>query len=75
MGDFFGRAHAGAIVGSIFALAGCMAAWGPLAAGAAHDVTGSYRAAFLIAAGLNLVAVALLSGCRPPRRTLAAAAA
>lgn len=75
VGDFFGRAHAGAIVGSIFALAGCMAAWGPLAAGAVHDATGSYRAAFLIAAGLNLAAVALLAACRPPRRTLAAAAA
>ena len=75
VGDFFGRAHAGAIVGSIFALAGCMAAWGPLAAGAVHDATGSYRAAFLVAAGLNLAAVALLATCRPPRWRHAAAAA
>jgi MFS transporter, OFA family, oxalate/formate antiporter len=74
VGDFFGRAHAGAIVGSIFALAGSMAAWGPLAAGAAFDVTGSYRVAFLVSAALNLVAAALVAGWRPPRRTPAAAA-
>jgi MFS family permease len=75
VGDFFGRAHAGAIVGCLFALAGCMAAWGPVVAGAAYDTTGSYRAAFLLSAGLNLVAVALLAACRPPRRAFAAAAA
>jgi MFS family permease len=74
VGDFFGRAHAGAIVGCLFALAGCMAAWGPVVAGAAYDTTGSYRAAFLLSAGLNLVAVALLATCRPPRRAFATAA-
>jgi hypothetical protein len=31
--------------------------------------------AFLIAAALNLLAVALLAACRPPRRTFAGAAA
>jgi MFS transporter, OFA family, oxalate/formate antiporter len=75
VGDFFGRAHAGSIVGSLFALAGCMAAWGPLLAGATYDATGSYRVAFLISAGLNVVAVGLLTACRPPRRVLSAAAA
>lgn len=75
VGDFFGRAHAGSIVGSLFALAGCMAAGGPVLAGAIHDATGSYRVAFLISAGLNGVAVALLAACRPPRRAVAAAAA
>jgi MFS transporter, OFA family, oxalate/formate antiporter len=75
VGDFFGRAHAGAIVGGLFALAGCTAAGGPVVAGATHDATGSYRAAFLISAGLNVVAVALLAACRPPRRAVAAAAA
>ena len=44
-------------------------------AGAAHDVTGSYRVAFLISAALNLLAVTLLAACRPPRRAIAAAAA
>ena len=62
-------------MGSLFALAGCMAAWGPLRAGAIYDTTGSYRPAFLLSAGLNLVAVALLTTCRPPRRALTAAAA
>jgi OFA family oxalate/formate antiporter-like MFS transporter len=74
VGDFFGRAHAGAIVGCLFALAGSTAAWGPLAAGAAHDATGSYRAAFLLSAGLNVVAAGLLGACRPPRSALGAAA-
>jgi MFS family permease len=73
--DFFGRGHASTIVGSLFALAGCMAAWGPLVAGATYDATGSYRVAFLVSAGLNVVAVALLAVCRPPRRSVAAAAA
>ena len=75
VGDFFGRTHAGSIVGSLFALAGCMAAWGPLLAGAIYDATGSYRPAFLLAAGLNLLAVGLLTACRPPRRALTAAPA
>jgi hypothetical protein len=42
--------------------------------GAAYDVTGSYRVAFLISAALNLLG-ALLAACRPPRRAFAAAAA
>ena len=67
VGDFFGRTHAGSIVGCLFMLAGSMAAWGPLGAGALYDATGSYRAAFLLAAGFNLLAVALLAACRPPR--------
>ena len=75
VGDFFGRAHAGSIVGSLFALAGCMAAWGPLLAGATFDATGSYRVAFLISAGLNVGGVGLLRACRPPRRALSAAVA
>jgi OFA family oxalate/formate antiporter-like MFS transporter len=75
VGDVFGRAHAGAIVGCLFALAGCTAAWGPLLAGAAHDATGSYRMAFWISAGLNVVAVALLAACRSPGRVVARAAA
>jgi hypothetical protein len=44
-------------------------------AGAAYDVTGRNRVAFLISAALNLLAGALLAGCRPPRRAFAAAAA
>jgi MFS family permease len=67
VGDFFGHAQAGSLVGFLFMLAGSMAAWGPLAAGAIYDATGSYRPAFLLAAGFNLLAAALLAACRPPR--------
>jgi MFS family permease len=66
VGDFFGHAHAGSLVGGVFMLAGSMAAWGPLAAGALHDATGTYRTAFLLAAGFNVAAAAVLAACRPP---------
>jgi MFS family permease len=69
VGDFFGRAHAGSIVGFLFALAGSMAAWGTLGAGAVFDATGSYRPAFVLSAGLNVVAFLVLLACRPPART------
>jgi MFS transporter, OFA family, oxalate/formate antiporter len=67
VGDFFGHAQAGTLVGFLFMLAGSMGAWGPLAAGAIHDATGDYRPAFLLAAGCNVVAVLVLAACRPPR--------
>jgi MFS family permease len=69
IGDFFGREQAGSIVGFVFMLAGSMAAWGTLGAGAIYDATGSYRPAFVISAGLNLVALGLLLTCRPPARS------
>jgi MFS family permease len=58
-GDLFGRAHVAAIVGMIFAVAGAPAAIGPYVAGWLFDVTGSYSAAFLSSAAMNLVALAL----------------
>jgi MFS family permease len=67
VGDFFGREQAGTLVGVLFALAGSMAAWGPLIAGAIYDRTGSYAPAFVMAAGLNVAAATLLALCRPPR--------
>jgi MFS family permease len=67
IGDFFGHEQAGSLVGFLFMLAGSMAAWGPLAAGALYDATGTYRTAFLLAAAFNLLAAALLAACRPPR--------
>jgi MFS family permease len=73
VGDFFGHAQAGSLVGFLFMLAGSMAAWGPLAAGAIHDATGSYARAFGLAAGFNVLAAALLAGCRPPRVAAAGA--
>ena len=46
IGDFFGRLHAGAITGFLFAGAGVLGAWGPMIAGYLRDITGSYRLAF-----------------------------
>lgn len=71
VGDFFGRGAAGALVGFLFMLAGSMAAWGPLGAGAIYDATGSYTAAFVLAAALNAVALGLLAATRPPAPRLA----
>jgi MFS family permease len=65
--DFFGHAHAGSLVGFLFMLSGSTAAWGPLAAGAVYDATGTYRGAFMVSAAFNLLAAALLGACRPPR--------
>lgn len=59
VGDYFGRAHAGSIVGAMFASAGVMAAIGPYAAALIFDSTGSYRAAFVVAAALNGLAFVL----------------
>lgn len=72
--DFFGRAHAGSVVGVLFAISASMAAWGPLAAGWIFDTYGDYGPAWLWSAGLNALALALLRIARPPgeRRRFAA---
>ncbi len=57
--DYFGRAHAGAIVGRMFATAGSMAAIGPFVAALIFEASGSYRTAFAIAAGLNGISLVL----------------
>ena len=57
VGDFFGRAHAGTIVGRIFATAGSLAAVGPYVAQLLVDASGSYRVAFLLSGGANAAAV------------------
>lgn len=68
--DYFGRTNAGAIVGRMFALAGATAAIGPYVAALIFDASGSYRAAFAIAAGCNAAALVLaLALPRPPVRT------
>ena len=66
VGDFFGREQAGSLVGFLFALAGSLAAWGTLGAGAIYDTAGSYRPAFVLAAAFNVLALGLLTACRPP---------
>ncbi len=64
--DFFGRAHAGSIVGRIFATAGTMAAIGPYAAQVLRDALGNYRWAFLLSGIAN--GLALLLATRLPSR-------
>lgn len=71
VGDYFGRGQAGALVGVLFALAGSMAGWGPLIAGALYDATGGYDLTWLLAAALNVLALGLLALSRPPREALA----
>jgi len=66
VGDLFGRVAAGSIVGCLFMLAGSMAAWGPLVAGAVYDATGSYALAFRLAAGANLMAALVVAATRSP---------
>jgi MFS family permease len=72
IGDFFGRAQAGSLVGFLFMLAGSMAAWGPLAAGAVYDATGGYALAFRVSAGVNVLAAVLLTMARAPGARVAA---
>jgi len=67
LGDFFGGEQAGSLVGFLFALAGSMAALGPVGAGAIYDATGRYTWAFLLSAALNGAALLLLTLARPPR--------
>jgi MFS family permease len=64
--DFFGREHAGSLVGLLFAVTGAMAALGPLGAGLLYDRLGSYALAWWPSAAFNLVALALLAVTRPP---------
>ena len=72
VGDFFGRAHLGTIVGRMFATAGSLAAVGPYAAQLLLDSTGSYRLAFLLAGGANGVAFLLATRLPEPPRAFSA---
>jgi len=66
--DFFGRSHAGGLVGLLFVTAGSMAAGDPRGAGFIYDRTGSYGPAWMGSAALHVVALGLLRWARPPRR-------
>src|SRR5690606_1789936 len=59
--DLFGRAHAGALTGLVFASAGSAAAVGPFVAAWLYDLTGSYRVAFLLSALVNGIGLALVA--------------
>lgn len=74
-GDRFGRAHAGAIVGAVFAGAGSLGAFGPYMAAWVHDTTDSYRWAFLLAAVANVLSVVFVAGLQLSGRRTAAPAA
>lgn len=71
VGDYFGREHAGAIVGRIFGTAGSLAAVGPYVAQLLVDSSGSYRVAFVLSGLANGAAVLMAS--RLPSSTQAAA--
>lgn len=67
IGDLFGRLHAGAITGFLFAGAGICGAWGPMIAGHLRDVTGSYRLAFTCGIATSISALLLfLTIPKPP---------
>jgi len=67
IGDFFGRLHAGAITGFLFAGAGILGAWGPMIAGHLRDVTGSYHLVFMCGAVTSTTALLLfLVTPKPP---------
>lgn len=58
-GDLFGRARVASVVGTVFAVAGAPAAFGPWVTGLLYDNTGGYAGAFLGAAALNALSFAL----------------
>jgi MFS family permease len=69
--DIFGREHAGTVAGLLFALAGPLAALGPLAAGFIYDRAGDYRLAWWLSAGCNALALLLLAAFRSPAPAVA----
>jgi MFS transporter, OFA family, oxalate/formate antiporter len=68
IGDYFGRAHAGAIVGALFAIAGSLGGVGPVVAGALYDATGGYGTTWMMCALLNALSLGFLALARPPAR-------
>jgi MFS family permease len=68
VGDLFGAEQAGSLVGLLFAVAGTLAAWGPLVAGLVYDTTGSYGPVFHFAAAANVLAAVLIGLARGPVR-------
>lgn len=68
VGDFFGREHAGALTGIIFALGGPAVALGPVVAGWIYDRTGGYYLAFLLSAVVSAAALVILVFARAPEK-------
>lgn len=69
--DAFGREQAGTLAGLLFALAGSMAALGPVVAGFIYDRAGDYQLAGWLSAGCNGLALLLLASFRVPVARLA----
>jgi MFS family permease len=69
VGDLFGSAHAGAIGGFIFAVAGILGGWGPALAGYLRDVQGDYRLVFLSCAVPALCGLLLFAVQPRPQRS------
>ena len=70
MADAFGREQAGTLAGLLFALAGSMAALGPVVAGFIYDRAGDYQLAWWLSAGCNGLALLLLASFPGPGRAL-----
>ena len=68
VGDYFGRLKAASVIGAIFTIAGVAAAFGPIVGGYIHDLTHSYKLAFLLGALTNLLALFLLFFSKPPKK-------
>lgn len=65
--DYYGVKNLGANYGILFTAWGCSGLLGPLYAGWAADVTGSYVIAYYLSAALLLVSLALAFTVRPPQ--------
>jgi MFS family permease len=65
--DVFGREQAGTLAGLLFALAGSMAALGPVIAGFIYDRAGDYQLAWWLSAGCNGLALLLIMSFPLPR--------
>jgi MFS family permease len=66
-GEYFGRKHFGAIQGFFMSVSTVSSMIGPPFAGWICDITGSYRLAFLILAGVTGLGIPLILSASPPR--------
>jgi MFS family permease len=66
VGDYFGRDAVGAIIGFVFAFAGSSAAFGPWLAAYLYTQIGNYDFAFWLGAVVNVLALVLVLGLKPP---------
>ena len=67
-GDFFGRAHADTITGTIFGVGGMCTALGPVITGGISDGLGSYQLAFLLAVMANVLSLFAILVTTPPHK-------